>query len=57
MTALAILALLAAACYVLFRMRPFKTCPSCKGYGSKSRILGGTRPLTADVEESWWADM
>jgi len=56
-TALAILALLAAACYVLFRMRPFKTCPSCKGYGSKSRILGGTRPLTADVEESWWADM
>ena len=43
MTALAILALLAAA-YYLFKARPFKTCPSCKGYGSKTSILGGIKP-------------
>lgn len=44
MTALVILALLAATCYLLFKARPFKTCPSCKGYGSKTSILGGIKP-------------
>lgn len=44
MTALVILALLAAACYLLFKARPFKTCPSCKGYGSKTSVLGGIKP-------------
>ena len=43
MTALVILALLAAA-YYLFKSRAFKTCPSCKGYGSKTSILGGIKP-------------
>jgi hypothetical protein len=41
-TALVILALLAAA-YYLFKARPFKTCTHCKGYGSKTSILGGIK--------------
>ena len=44
LAALLILAGLAAGYYVLFKARPFKTCPSCKGYGSKSSILGGIKP-------------
>lgn len=46
MTALAILAMLAAA-YWLLKARPFKTCPRCKGYGSKTSILTGPTPCRA----------
>lgn len=41
---LVILALLAVAYWLLFKARPFKTCPSCKGYGSKTSVLGGIKP-------------
>ena len=44
MTVLVILALLAVAYYLLFKSRAFKTCPSCKGYGSKTSILRGITP-------------
>lgn len=40
MTVLVILALLAAAYRPLFKARPFKTCPSRNGYGSKTSVLG-----------------
>jgi hypothetical protein len=43
MSVLVILALLAAG-YWLLKARPFKTCPRCKGYGSKTRVLGGPKP-------------
>ena len=44
LASLLILGALAAGYYVLFKARPFKTCPSCKGYGSKTSILGGITP-------------
>jgi DnaJ-class molecular chaperone len=43
---LAILALL-AACSWLLKARPFKTCPRCNGFGSKTRLLGGPVPCRA----------
>jgi hypothetical protein len=36
-----------AVCYWLLKARPFKTCPRCKGFGSKTRVLGGPVPCRA----------
>ena len=49
MSPLAALALAAFAvlAYWLLKARPFKTCPRCRGYGSKTRLLGGPKPCRA----------